>query len=354
MAFEAIFGTSDMKKLLEIERDPVAYWNEREEALKGKPLPHLAFCKKYTKEARDYIRTKTAKMKKRDKPWFCQDPNAIKNALKSKISKDSPAYPTALAFYTALACDYLEKPWDSSLQSFKTQKKFLEDIDTVFLESEGLSDELNARMCWLIGGLSIFPIFDYLVLFSKKQYLCGATAYSKRMDFVAHRRPFKHPIFSGFGGPIPHDCLSHALRQHLVEYHLSLYGISYQDYFDQCWSKEKLIKNNIIGLAQCALGCFTHFHEAPSVMGSWKSDDVSSLIFPRTNELTDLGFLAIVPYFSEHATHHDWHTSPIVPPVFLDHHNTLCHFAETYCGPAGRTILEKYSRSITAGTPLKP
>ena len=42
-AFEAVFGTSDMKKLQEIEADPAAYWEERREALKGKTISHLEF-----------------------------------------------------------------------------------------------------------------------------------------------------------------------------------------------------------------------------------------------------------------------------------------------------------------------
>ena len=353
-AFEAIFGTRDMKKLQEIERDPVAYWEEREKALKDKVIPHLEFCKRYTQEAQAYIRDKTANTPETDKPWFCQDPNVIADTLKLKIPESSPAYPTALAYYTALACDYcdyLENPRDSDALFIKSPKDFLQDLDTFFLKIDGLSEELNARMFWVIEGLSNFPIFDSLVLFSKKQYLCGATEYDKRMDFVAHLRDPKPPSYYGFSGPIPHDCLSHARKQYLLEYHLGRYGISYQGYFDKCWNKEKLIKNNIIVLAQRALGCFMHFHEAPSLQDSWQKDDVSSLIFPHTPALTDAGFNEIVPYFATHATRHNWRKTPIRPKT-CGVHKTLCHFQETYCGQEGRKILEEHSRRITEGVSL--
>ena len=97
-------------------------------------------------------------------------------------------------------------------------------------------------------------------------------------------------LFLGFNGPINHDCLSHARSQHLLEYYLSRHGISAQEYCDQCWNKDVLIKNNIIVLAQRAQGCFMHFHEVPSVSQFWRCDDVSSLIFPETTGLTERVF----------------------------------------------------------------
>ena len=354
LAFQAVFGTSDMKKLQEIERNPAAYWEERKKALQGETISHLEFCEIYTKYALAYIKDNTPK--DGDKPWFCHDPSAIEKTIQLVIPEDHPAYPTAVALYTSLACDHLRQPTSALFPDISTKEKLLRQVSVFNLFATFLKDDFNTRQRWVIRDNANFSLFDSMVLFSEKQYLCGALA-NNREGFFAHLSSMDDaddnpnpPIFNGIFGPIMHDTISHAMMQYILESHLRRYGISYHQYFRRCWNKKTLVKNNIMRLAQDTAGCFYNFHELSSAVGAWDAKKVPSLIFPESECLTDMGFCKIVRYFKEQDDDFDWHTQEIKPYDFKssDEVNaTLVSWKTRFCDDKGKKILSQYTLRIS-------
>ena len=182
IAFKGVFGTSDMAELLEIERDPVVYWEEREKALKDEAIPHIEFCKQYAEEAKLYIQA-AASPPEIYKPWFYYHPNAIEYTIQSKIPESHPAYPTFLALYTAFGCDYLTDP--KSVPVLHTPEDLLESLEKS-LEYEGLTSEFNESQIWVMRDNAHFSVFDSLVALSNGQDLCGFMPFHTRASFRAH------------------------------------------------------------------------------------------------------------------------------------------------------------------------
>ena len=408
IALEAVFGTTNPQKLLEIAKDPMAYWNEREKALEDEAMPHIEFCKKYTQNcllciqhsparyetsvSRQYellVRRKRARKRTRkrthrpehkhahesleqresrlkvaydyespeqrarereyarrcaipygDAAWFIHQPEILEKNIKSIFAEDDPAYPTAVALFTAIACDYTDQPW-RHLDTMQDETQFRATVEE-FKEHKGLSHEFNSRLFWVTRKNSKFSIFDCLIMLSKKKYLCATAPFPAMQNYKAHQLSVGSFIFSGRSGPISHDAISHAQNQYLLEERLRDYGISYHEYFKQCWSEEKLIKDNIFELGRQCLGCFYHFRELATVTGAWDPNDLSSLIFPETVHLTDTGFLEIVPYFSEPMDENfDWKQTPCRPKDMSPEmaHKALLQFRSTYCRTQGNALL---------------
>ena len=343
LAFKAIFGTSDIQKLQAIEKDPAAYWDEREKALK-EAMTHRKFCEIYTQESQNFIQAESAQTGY--VPWFCRWPDKIEQHAKERIGEDDPAYPTAVAFFTALACDHMRDPMREGLNKMRLEMDFDTMLDQ-FKKPRELSHELNERLRWIICDHAEFSIFDSLIMLSNQEYLCGAAPFHQRMHYQSHQKPDGSYQFWGAHGALIHDVVAHARKQLLLERTLCEKGISHHKYFKKCWNKKSLVKNDIFALAEQNLGCFYNFHELATVNGAWNTDNLRSLIFPKTRYLTDMGFFQIIPYFTAYKSPgFDWRKTPVKPLSMDDAqaHKTLLHFRLKYCGAHGEAILSRATR----------
>ena len=343
-AFNAVFGTSDMKKLLEIEKNPAAYWEEREKALQDEAVTHIEFCKRYTQEAKAFIKAEA--LKTNYQPWFVCDPNGLEEVIKADIPESHPAYPTAVALFTAIACDHMCDPTRESTQFLLSFENLCIKIAN-FKADNDISHELNQRQRWVIRDKAECSLFDSLIMLSNQEYLCAAAPLHQRMDYRAHRRNGAY-LFWGYHGSIRRDSVNHAFKQHLLERCLRKHGVSSCDYFRRCWNKKGLIKNDIFALAEQSLGCYYNSHELPSVNGAWSAGDLESLIFPRTESLTDDGFLPIVPYFAmPRHPNFDWKTTELQPRAMDDAqtHGALLYLRSKYCRLHGEAMLNPETRN---------
>ena len=357
-AFEALFGTSDMTKLLAIERNPAAYWEEREKSLKEETLSHRTFCQTYTHEVTLSLKSSSLDPEIADGLWFYDNIDAIGDTIKLKIPEDHPAHKTALTLFTACACDYLRKPerfdWMANKPSFdrclnefmqtftKGRNGLLGDM-SAFINGEG---DFNSRLRWIRNNAGA-SIFDCLILLSNQEYLCHALPLKTRTGFAVHDTQNDTRLDDGdgcclgeFSYPIIWDVLSRARNQYLLDRHLCRqYGLSRQKHFKQCFNKSSLIAGDIMSLAQQALGCFYHFCALPASPDSWDPNDVHSCIFPTTDQLAERSLAKIVPYFVHCGL--NWHTQTLEPsPTYLDTtHALLLELANTSCKKAGLALL---------------
>lgn len=360
VAFETVFGTRDMKKLLEIEKNPLAYWEERAKALKDETISHSEFCQTYTHEIGLFLKKLLREPGATAMPWFSNDIGVIEDTIKLKIPEDHPAYKTIVTTSTAIACDLFWQPEKFSCIATKTNfERYINDFMHIFTKGKRgfLSDispfinghDFNARLRWSRNDAGL-SIFDCLILLSNQEYLCHAMSLKTRTGFAVHDTQHNTLIGSGLNGgdscmgefsyPLLHDALIYAGSQYRLERHLGgQYGLSQQKYFRQCFNKDSLMAGDIISLGQQVLGCFYQFRESPAVQDSWDPDNMHSCIFPKASQLIDGRLAKVVPYFM----HCDlnWHTQTLEPtPIDLDKtHLQLQWFIAKFCGKAGLALL---------------
>lgn len=352
-ALGAVFGTKNMPELLKMEADPAAYWEKRAKALQNETISHSEFCQTYTREAEWFLKTPMLHNVLAEKPWFYHNIEAIEATVTSKIPKDHPAYQTAVTFFTTCACDYLWKP--HLFPWMATQESLAQNID-VFLKERGkLPADFYERLRWTRSKEEP-SIFDHLIMMGNQEYLCHAITLRKKVGFEVDPAPNNtlnwvgleegdECCLTGFNDPIFFDALFYPQGQYSLQRCLRSYGLSQQHYFEQCWNKNGLIKNDIVCLAEQALGCFYQFRELPAFVDTWSSDNVHSCIFPDTEDFKDPRFLEIVPYFrpkdrgrlfnfrTDALEHVDMDASRV--------NSLLRCFRSKYCAKAGGALLKK-------------
>ena len=343
LAFEALFGTSDMKKLLQIEANPQAHWREREEYLtsdmknplqveadlqaywrerverlaKGphKVLTHLEFCEMLVEDAQESI---LQNFRLRGEPTQFKLIDSIINEVIDTIMKDSlppnsPLLPNIRAMMYAKFCKRVE---EDCIDRDTYNKWVLESLQkSVIKQREILKDithDLNDKLCWHISPDGKVSIFDWLVMRSKGWYLCGAPSdFAQKLNCKASRdllawEDRRDPL----AWEVRHTAFKQALRLSVLDRTLQKSGHSYQKIFDTCCNPQALIAGDIVTLSQQLQGWFHLFYEAPSYENSFDSQDPFSLFFPRNHMLLDKRFCAITPYFTA-PLDHDWHKTSL-------------------------------------------
>ena len=347
-----------MRTLQDLEDNPQKFWIKREQELKKKGvlLTHTEFCQRYVKEAKREIYQSVEdaivcnEHDEDDAPWYQKDLEAIERIIKEKIPSDHPAFPSATALYYGCACDDIERAYkDPILQDIlKTQDHLRADIDK-FLKTSGkeTSHDLNRKQFWSVSDDGQFSLLDSLIMRRKGLHLCAAPQTCNRHRFSAHR------TMMGWSGVIAHDN-THSCKNHRHAQNLDNLGISFKEYFNTCCNPETLIKGNIIHLSQQIQSLFYNFHELPSVNQSYDPHNPESAVFPRTKNLTDLGFLAVTPFFMQDMPHHtSWRTHPIQRAQMVSSnnvHKALLRWRDIHC-TSGWDFLAKVSKaSPTAKT----
>ena len=357
-AFHMLYGTTDIHKIKEIEKNPAAYWREREQALlhgKDKAVPHREFCAKFVKDAQAFI-TQTLGLWPwpaptwlntivSNKPWYT-DFNALDHLLHVTI-KDHPALPTVKALAYACIVDDLQDP-GSCAENLKTPQDFCRHIRAFMAEpGHKITEDLNHKQRWFISEDGVFSLFDSLVMRGNGLYLCGAASHpEKHSDFAAHYRGGK-PHFSKWTGVIAHDSVTHALKQEQQANALQALDIDDQEYFDACYAPSNLPQGDIITLSEKTQGVFHNFHEACTVSCALDEDDIFSVAFPSSRSLVDTGFLDITPYFAEKnsplmPSPFNWHDCPLLPAALSEEqvHTTLIELRDKFCIQAFSTIAQ--------------
>ena len=336
-AFEAIFGTSKISELTDIEKDPAAFWARRRQALFSGPnqlLTHVAFCTKFAREAQERIAEllRTAG----DSPWFANFTH-VNSIIKKYFNKSEPLFHTAIAAFYGAICDHAycrsKRPEMATPEGFERAlrnwgNKCGPDVSHAF----------NAKCCWQILPSGKFSLFDCLVAREQGLYLSAIpTRYIDRHTFMAHNGQFW-----GWLGLITHDCLTHSLGQHKLEGMLATLHICYQEQFSLCCNPKTLMANNIIILSRQVQGHFYHNHEIPGGEYEFRAENPLSLLFPTTDYLLDDGFMLITPYFIE-KDDYPWRQRRLSYPQKISQdsvHDTLLSWRDEYC--AASTQLLQY------------
>ena len=335
-AFRALYGTSDMQKLTEIEDNPKAYWHQRAEYLtKGehRTLSHLEFCERFAQEAKECIAQHLAEQSLTlEHEW---DEDAIERAIREVAPEESPLFPNVRAMFYADLCDKTMSADPDYLGYFTQAEQVRESLEYCKELLPMVTHDFNKKVRWQILPDGQFSIFDSLVMSSQGFFLCAAPlAFSDRLNFKAHGRSF-----SGWFGIFRHDFVTHAQRQYAMEAALKEKRVSRQDIFDSCCNPEALTVGNITILSQQIQGWFYQFHELPSTR-SFYWDDLFSLVFPKADDLVDDGFRKITPYFMYVDAGYDWRHEPLFKARANSDevHTFLELLAWSYCWPAVRFL----------------
>ena len=303
-AFRSLYGTDDMATLIAIEKDPQKFWREREAALmkKGATLSHLEFCEKLVQEAQKCLLERLPSLEGGKR--FSE----IDDMIEGLLPKISPLWPNIRARYYAFLCDEVHKSRSEAV--FASQETLAGKVQSTIDHSLKMTGPYNAKVCWKISKDGQFSVLDYLILRSKGYYLCGApTNVQDWFGFSVHAGALE-----GWEGLLMHDSYSHSLQAYTVDYSLRKFRISGQAYFNQCCNPEEFVSDDLIAVSQKIQGVFYQFHELPSINFSFETSHVNSLIFPKSVQLTDSGFLDITPYFMNVPLGYDWHENPLRGP----------------------------------------
>lgn len=308
-AFQDVWGVRDVETLMRIQRDLHAYWNEREEFLFNGPcqvLTHRAFCQRYVREAKEFIR-KTAKL---DSALWFKDIECVDSKIKEYFAEDSDMFLHAQCTFFAIACDHTHRPRYENMDVVK--KDMFEGALKICAQDSKMKEsveEWNKRLRWTITPNGAFSMFDYLVVRRKKYYLCSALSNPEdRATAYWHQGQFL-----GWSGAYDHDVAAHASSNIFFDSFLSKHNVSYQEYFDDCCNPAALSCGDIVAMSQKAIGLFCQFHEMTSVQDCDEMDgaDLFPLIFPKSENLTDAGLRDIVPYFMDVPLGHNWLEEPL-------------------------------------------
>ena len=300
-AFQSLYGTEDMAKLVSIERDPQSHWREREEALQapGATITHTEFCQRFVQEAKEHIAQNCVKSKGKN---LFRDGEAIDEIIQTFISEDHAIWPTTQARFYAKACDDLWRP-QAHTQAFCGWEKDVSEFIEV-CRSHHLTEEFNSQQRWLADSCQEFSIVDSLVMYGQGFYLSSAVDPKERAFFKAHPSATGGFLFQGWDGVIFHDAIAHALRQYYRALVLKdRHGISEQEHFKTYCHHEHIVRDDMITQSQQHLGWFYNVHELPSYNGSYHPDMLQTVLFPYTKHLTDRGLQNTVPFFVYHV---DW------------------------------------------------
>ena len=325
-AFDTLFGTHSFAKITEIAERPTDFWFERKEYLNQATIPHEEFCAIYTQKAQEFLTKKIAHSV--NKPWF-QNIDLLEEVLQRHLAPSEPFYTDLRLHLYTLACDFMHLPSRFNGNGVATEQGTGIMLTRNIQAMQPLvSSNLQKKKKWFICPSGKFAIFDSMVMRHQGDYLCAAqSTFENWLHFKSH-----YGLFYGCRGVVNHDNL-HAERQENIANELFRVGISAQEHFNACYSPIKLVTHNLIGLCQQTLGCFCNFHEEPATLNSFIPGDKQSLLFPTGAQLTDEGFLDIVPCFSHVPPDHDWKKKPLpfTQESMSKTHDSLLRWRNKYC-----------------------
>ena len=337
-AFQCLYGTGDMETLISVERDPVRFWSEREEALQapGATITHTEFCKKFVQEAQEHIAQNCDHSK--GKASF-RDGEAVDEVLQSVLCDDHPAWPTVQALFYGRACDQLSSRNLRNKEFSVSEKELTELVQG----NDIITEDFNEAQRWLSDPCEEFAIIDNVIMYRLGMYLSSAGAPEGRCNYQSHpqRNAF---LFSGWEGIIEHDALSHAVQEYKRDCALETLGVSPTELVKRYCGPEHIVPGDIITQSQQHLGWFYNNHEMASEEGAYDPGVLETVLFPYAPNLTDKSFSKIMPFFVKKA---DWKKTaldPIDTSWMLMSHAHLLRWRNTHCMNGWRVFPKEYFR----------